>query len=156
MASRILYPRLIPTLFVSSALVTPLLLRPQQFRYALRADASSPASSYSYTRDASTPVLTSSNKVNPRAFRQISLGSITGLLSGLAVSVFSKPLALLIGLLVFGVQALERSGIHVVPYGWLRRYYNETDLRSAVMDNVAFKLSFGATFALAGFASFDA
>ncbi|KAF2094015.1 hypothetical protein NA57DRAFT_28425, partial [Rhizodiscina lignyota] len=108
----------------------------------------------SYTRDVSTPVLTSSKRVNPAAFRQISLGSITGLCCGLAVSLFSRPLALVIGLLVFGVQALESRGIRIIPYGWLKRYVNETDLRGAVLDNVAFKLSFGATFALAGFARF--
>jgi len=32
------------------------------------------------------------------------MGSFAGLIGGLAVSVFSKPLAVVIGLLVFGIQ----------------------------------------------------
>lgn len=91
----------------------------------------------------------------------------------MAVSVFSKPLALLIGLLVIGAQVchdyilsplvlnkltddkvLESKGIHLVPYSRLQRYFKNTDIKSAVQDNVAFKLSFGLTFALAAFAEF--
>jgi hypothetical protein len=34
----------------------------------------------------------------------------------------------------------------------LQRYFTSMDLRSAMQDNVAFKLAFGATFALTGFA----
>ena len=34
------------------------------------------------------------------------IGSFAGLIGGLAVSVFSKPLAVVIGLLVFGIQVI--------------------------------------------------
>ena len=34
------------------------------------------------------------------------MGSFAGLIGGLAVSVFSKPLAVVIGLLVFGIQVI--------------------------------------------------
>ncbi|KAF2158193.1 hypothetical protein K461DRAFT_318174 [Myriangium duriaei CBS 260.36] len=107
-----------------------------------------------YQRDASVPITTSRGGLNPRAVRQVSAGSITGVIAGLAVSTFSKPLALLLGLLVFGLQALESRGIHVVPYGWIQRYFSSVDVRSLVQDNAAFKLSFGATFALVGFLDF--
>lgn len=40
----------------------------------------------------------------PKVVRQISMGSILGVLGGLGISVFSKPLALLIGLGVVLVQ----------------------------------------------------
>lgn len=56
-----------------------------------------------YEKNANTPI-TTGGRLNAKAVRQISAGSILGLVGGLAVSVFSKPLALLIGLLVFGVQ----------------------------------------------------
>lgn len=77
-----------------------------------------------------------------------------GLVAGLGISLFSKPLAVLLGLLVIGVQTAESYGVHLVPYGRLQRYFTNIDLRSAVQDNVAFKLSFGAMFALSGFAEF--
>jgi hypothetical protein len=80
--------------------------------------------------------------------------SITGLLAGLGVSIFSKPLAVLLGLMVVGVQTAESYGIHLVPYGMIGRYFRNVDVRSAVQDNAAFKISFGLMFALAGFAEF--
>jgi hypothetical protein len=102
----------------------------------------------------------------------------------MAISLFSKPLTLLIGLLIVGVQvcfpypfllsplnlliftlllqlliliiktqfAESQLGISLIPYGRLQRYFTSIDLRSAMQDNVAFKLAFGATFALTGFA----
>lgn len=78
----------------------------------------------------------------------------TGLIAGLGVSTFSKTLAILLGLLVVGVQAAESYGIHLIPYRRLQGYAKNVDLRSAVQDNVAFKISFGTMFALTGFSSF--
>ncbi len=95
-----------------------------------------------------------------------------GLLGGLAVSTFSKTLAMLFGLLVFGAQVgrcagggkrqamlmlaqyMASQGYNIIPTTKLQRYVKGIDLRSAVEDNVAFKLSFGLTFALASVASF--
>jgi uncharacterized membrane protein (Fun14 family) len=79
---------------------------------------------------------------------------LAGLLGGIAVSFFSKPLAIIFGLFVAGVQYLEYKGIHIIPYRRLQSYFSSVDLRSAVQENVAFKVSFGLTFALAGFGSF--
>jgi len=103
-------------------------------------------------------------------------------LGGLAISLFSKPLTLLIGLLIIGVQvcfvfcslpssepvsltllsqlliltskqfAESQLGVSLLPYNRLQRYFTSIDLRSAMQENVAFKLAFGATFALTGFA----
>ena len=77
-----------------------------------------------------------------------------GLIAGLGISVFSKPLTLLIGLLIVGVQTAESYGIHVVPYKRLQSYFKSVDMRSAVQDNMAFKICFGAMFALSAFAEF--
>jgi hypothetical protein len=63
-------------------------------------------------RDAKTPII-KNGRLNEKALRQISAGSILGLVGGVMVSFFSKPLALLIGLLVLGVQ--------VGPCGWGRK-----------------------------------
>lgn len=77
-----------------------------------------------------------------------------GLVAGLGISIFSKPLALLLGLLIVGVQTAESYGIHLVPYQWIQGYAKSVDLRSAVQDNAAFKISFGMMFALSAFAEF--
>ncbi|KAL2355750.1 hypothetical protein BJ546DRAFT_971627 [Cryomyces antarcticus] len=163
MASRILLPRVSPLtlgLFTSSSLLAAhTLLQPN--RYRLLCDTSlAPAAASSkdwsfsqYQAQARTPVV-KDGRLNANAVRQVSAGSIMGLVGGLAVSLFSKPLALLIGILVFGIQFAESRGIHMVPYKSMQKYFTSIDLRSAVQDNVAFKLSFGATFALAAFAEF--
>lgn len=49
---------------------------------------------------------------------------------------------------------IESKGIHVIPYSYLQRRFKSTNVRSLLQDNVAFKLSFGLTFALAAFAEF--
>ncbi|TKA78588.1 hypothetical protein B0A55_03870 [Friedmanniomyces simplex] len=166
MASRLLNPSLFhlrtPLLAASLGFSGALLLH-QTFhsRRLLRLDSvASPAASpkdwsfSQYQHDARTPVTKGDGTLNPNAIRQLSLGSILGLVGGLGISLFSKPLALLIGLLVVGVQTAEYYGIHLVPYGRLQSYVKGVDLRSAVQDNVAFKLSFGTLFALSAFAEF--
>jgi hypothetical protein len=94
-----------------------------------------------------------------------------GLCAGILVSTFSRPLALLIGLMVLGLQVrfpitvneefsanknqwASSYGINVIPYDKLQRYVSGIDLRSAVQDNMAFKLSFGATFAMSAIMHF--
>jgi hypothetical protein len=81
---------------------------------------------------------------------------------------------LLIGLLVVGIQVTLPSlqclpinelhidiqqgaasyGINVLPYSKLQTYVTSIDLRSVIQDNMAFKLSFGATFTAAAFMHF--
>ncbi|KAF2750243.1 hypothetical protein M011DRAFT_396716 [Sporormia fimetaria CBS 119925] len=101
-----------------------------------------------------TPSVKQSGLVNPRIVRQISMGSILGVIGGLGVSVFSKPLAILIGLAVVLVQFLETRGIHVIPYSYLQRRMQQTNVRGLIQSNPAFKFTFGITFALAAFAEF--
>ena len=43
-------------------------------------------------------------------------------------------------------------GYNIIPTTRLQKYVKSIDLRSALEDNVAFKLSFGVTFMLAAFA----
>jgi hypothetical protein len=51
-------------------------------------------------------------------------------------------------------QWASSYGIHIIPYNRLQKYVTSIDLRSAVRENIAFKLSFGTTFALAAFMQF--
>lgn len=91
-------------------LCTPFLA--YQFRTSnrIRCDGPDPLSKITndltsnYTTEARTPIITQSGAVNPQAIRQISMGSILGVIGGLGISIFSKPLAVLIGLGIFALQ----------------------------------------------------
>lgn len=72
----------------------------------------------------------------------------------MAVSIFSKPLAIVIGLAVVIVQALESRGIRIVPYKRLETWFRGIRVESIMRENVPFKLCFGTTFALAAAGSF--
>ncbi|KAJ4987462.1 FUN14 family protein [Stagonosporopsis vannaccii] len=140
-------------------LSTPLLVHNFRHTPAIRCDSADPLAKLgdirnTYARDAQTPVITQSGAPNPKAVRQISMGSILGVIGGLGVSVFSKPLAILLGLGIVALQFIESRGIHIIPYSYLQRRFKSTNVRSLVQDDVAFKLSFGLTFALAAFAEF--
>jgi len=78
-----------------------------------------------------------------------------GLATGLTVSLFSKPLALLLGLAFLGLHTAEKQlNMRLIPYDSIQKYFKGIDLRGAVQDNAAMKVSFGVMFALSGFASF--
>ncbi|KAF8866007.1 hypothetical protein BDZ45DRAFT_640986 [Acephala macrosclerotiorum] len=94
----------------------------------------------SYRRNAEVPVIKSGGRLNERAVRQISSGSIIGTLAE--------------ELTRSTQYASSHLGINIIPYNRLQRYITSIDLRSAVQDNVAFKLSFGTTFAMAAFLQF--
>jgi hypothetical protein len=51
-------------------------------------------------------------------------------------------------------QWASTYGLNIVPLNKLQRYITSIDLRSVVQDNVAFKLSFGTTFAMAALLKF--
>lgn len=131
-----------------------MLLRPLRCDGVLEKPVVAGKQDWSYARDARTPVVKEGGSWNAAALKQISAGSVIGLIGGLAVGVFSKPLAVILGLLLFGLQFVESRGIHVIPYSSLQSHIKSINLRSLVQDNVAFKLSLGITFALAGFAEF--
>ncbi|TVY83607.1 hypothetical protein LSUE1_G002643 [Lachnellula suecica] len=90
----------------------------------------------SYRKNAQTPVVSQRGRLNPGAVRQISSGSIIGLCTGLLVTTFSRSLALILGLLVVGVQYASSKGINIIPYNRLQKYFTSIDVRSAVQDNV--------------------
>ena len=93
------------SLTAAYAFGTPLLPRPSGAQLLLSCDAEpfgrTSSDEWSYRR---SPGARSGGVASPRVYRQISGGSIAGLVAGLAVSVFSRTLALLLGIVVFGVQ----------------------------------------------------
>lgn len=121
-----LLPGLRRGLMLSTPLIlsTPLLLQYRQSQ-RIRCDSADPISKIkndlmgNYASEARTPVITESGAANPQAIRQISMGSILGVLGGLGISVFSKPLAILIGLGIVVLQVRDERGWKEVYWGCL-------------------------------------
>ncbi|KAF8427248.1 hypothetical protein EV426DRAFT_714846 [Tirmania nivea] len=90
---------------------------------------------------------------NPVHYRQLSSGSFMGLFAGLAVARFSRTLAVIVGLLVCTVEFLAFKGIHIIPYQRLEKWLGKINYKSVILDNIAFKIAFGAAFATAAVAS---
>jgi hypothetical protein len=55
---------------------------------------------------------------------------------------------------LFSAQYAARRGYNIIPAERLQRYVKGIDVRSAIHDNVAFKISFGLVFALTAFGEF--
>jgi hypothetical protein len=114
-----LVPGLRRGIMLSTPLIlsTPLLMQQYRFRQPIYCDGPDPITKITndltrnYASEAKTPVITESGAANPRAIRQVSMGSILGVFCGLGISVFSKPLAILIGLGIFVLQVrLTKDG----------------------------------------------
>lgn len=90
-------------------LSTPLLVHQYRSLQPIRCDGPDPFSKIAgdLTRGGKTPIITESGAANPRAIRQVSMGSILGVFCGLGISIFSKPLAILIGLGIFVLQVSQ-------------------------------------------------
>ncbi|EXJ87586.1 hypothetical protein A1O3_04546 [Capronia epimyces CBS 606.96] len=112
------------------------------------------STSYTHSRDAKTPLTKDGKTLNPAAVKQISLGAILGLGAGVLLSAFSRSLTLLIGVAIVVWQYAARKGYNFIPVDRLQRHVKNVDLRSAINDNVAFKISFGLLFALSAFGEF--
>ncbi|TGO42167.1 hypothetical protein BHYA_0011g00010 [Botrytis hyacinthi] len=122
----------------------------QSHRFPARLDSlSSPLS-----KNENAPMIKKGGGLDSKTVSQISSGSIVGLGAGLAVSTFSRSLALIIGLMVVGIQWASSHGLDIVPTDRIQRYIKHVDLRSLMEENVAFKVSFGTTFAMAAFMRF--
>ncbi|KAF7904285.1 hypothetical protein EAF00_001619 [Botryotinia globosa] len=123
----------------------------QSHRFPARLDSLS--SPLSKNGNANAPMIKGGG-LDSKTVSQISSGSIVGLGAGLAVSTFSRSLALIIGLMVVGMQWASSHGLDIVPTDRIQRYIKHVNLRSLVEENVAFKVSFGTTFAMAAFMRF--
>ena len=117
-ATRSMQPQSTPRyrLFAVSATTTSLLLVHHTFSQQRPMRCDTPANTRSllndYTSQAKTPIITKDGKPNPSTFRQISGGSIIGLVGGLVVASFSKALVFLLGLGVLLVQVRLEIGSH--------------------------------------------
>ncbi|KAL2868213.1 uncharacterized protein BJX67DRAFT_65220 [Aspergillus lucknowensis] len=93
-------------------------------------------------------ILTASN------MRQVSLGSVLGLVVGVGLRAFSRVLVVLFGMGIVAIEWAASKGYNVLPVRRLRKYVKSLNLEKAVARNVPFKISFGAAMVLAAFAQF--
>ncbi|KAL3486744.1 hypothetical protein BJX62DRAFT_16780 [Aspergillus germanicus] len=93
-------------------------------------------------------ILTASN------MRQVSLGSVLGLVVGVGLRAFSRVLVVLFGMGIIAVEWAASKGYNILPVHRLQKYVKSFNLEAAVSRHVPFKISFGATMTLAAFAQF--
>ncbi|KAI1497511.1 hypothetical protein F5X99DRAFT_412995 [Biscogniauxia marginata] len=92
--------------------------------------------------------------LNAELMRQLSGGSVTGFVSGLLVSVFSRTLVLLLGFSIVIVQVASRYGINLVQQLRVKERVGKSRVLAALERDPAFKLSFGLFFAMSAFMQF--
>lgn len=105
------------------------------------------------TREQHSQVI-GADRIDAAVIKQVSGGSISGLVTGLLVSVFSKTLVLLAGISLVVIQVASRYGIDLVGSLRLREKAKTSKVIEALLEDTPFKLAFGITFALSAFASF--
>ena len=113
------------------------------------------------------------NHSTARTMRQVSLGSVLGLLAGMGLRAFSRVLAVLLGIAIVAVevcifliwvaislgrlitdcwQFAASKGYNLLPFNRMQKYAKDVDVRKTVTENMPFKISFAATMALGAFA----
>ncbi|PYH29794.1 uncharacterized protein BO87DRAFT_380252 [Aspergillus neoniger CBS 115656] len=93
-------------------------------------------------------ILTASN------MRQVSLGSVLGLVVGVGLRAFSRVLVVLLGIGIIAVEWAAARGYNLLPVNTVQKYFKRVDLQKTVSHHIPFKISFGATMGLAAFAQF--
>ncbi|OQE40144.1 hypothetical protein PENCOP_c006G02217 [Penicillium coprophilum] len=92
--------------------------------------------------------------LNAETMRQVSLGSVLGLVAGVGLRAFSKALVVILGMGVVIVEYAASKGYNILPINRIQKYVKNVDLRRAMSEKRPFKMSFGAMMAMAAFANF--
>ncbi|CAG8042610.1 unnamed protein product [Penicillium salamii] len=92
--------------------------------------------------------------LNAESMRQVSLGSVLGLVAGVGLRAFSKALVVLLGMGVVLVEYAASKGYNILPLHRMQKYVKNVDLHRAMSEHRPFKISFGAMMAMAAFANF--
>ncbi|KAK3368198.1 hypothetical protein B0H63DRAFT_72232 [Podospora didyma] len=135
---------------LSLALTTGLVMTNKQ--RPMRFDVLSPPPEASTRNYSSGP--NKKEMLNAETIKQLSGGSLSGFCVGLLVSVFSKTLVILVGLSVVLVQVASRYGINVMEQLELKKRVQSSKILTMLSKTTAFKVAFGASFALSAFMSF--
>ncbi|KAJ5182852.1 hypothetical protein N7492_000468 [Penicillium capsulatum] len=86
--------------------------------------------------------------------RQVSLGSVLGLVAGVGLRAFSRVLVLVLGMGVVLVEWAAAKGYNILPADRLQRFFKGVNIHRAIHEHRPFKLSFGVVMALAAFGQF--
>ncbi|KAJ6164549.1 hypothetical protein N7470_003221 [Penicillium chermesinum] len=86
--------------------------------------------------------------------KEISLGSVLGLVAGVGLRAFSRVLVVLLGMGVVLVEYAASKGYNIIPVERIQKYVKNADVRRALSRHRPFKASFGTMMALAAFAQF--
>ncbi|KAI5855603.1 hypothetical protein GGS23DRAFT_601314 [Durotheca rogersii] len=132
----------------TASIACSLPIRPAPYRFDTR-DVPRPLSRDYHGREARVGGL------DPETMRQLSGGCVTGFVSGLIVSTFSRMLVLLLGLSVILVQVVSQYGIDLVQQLRLKQRVRNSRILAALEEEPAFKLSFGIFFAMSAFMRFE-
>ncbi|KAJ5461628.1 uncharacterized protein N7458_003180 [Penicillium daleae] len=92
--------------------------------------------------------------LTPDNMRQISLGSVLGLVAGVGLRAFSKVLVVVLGMGIVLVEWAASKGYNILPLNRLQKYVKNADLGRMVSEHRPFKISFGMMMAMAAFAQF--
>ncbi|KAJ6132350.1 hypothetical protein N7471_007565 [Penicillium samsonianum] len=92
--------------------------------------------------------------LNAETMRQVSLGSVLGLVAGVGLRAFSKALVVILGMGVVLVEFAASKGYNIIPINRIQKYVKSVDLGRAMSEKRPFKMSFGVTMAMAAFANF--
>ncbi|PYI28816.1 hypothetical protein BP00DRAFT_428019 [Aspergillus indologenus CBS 114.80] len=134
--------------------LSPFRAAPLQCQYSAAAGAPEP----NWTVPASDPAIRKPGRTGPiltaANMRQVSLGSVLGLVVGVGLRAFSRVLVVLIGMGIVAVEWAAAKGYNILPVNTLQRYVKRVDLQGAVSKHIPFKLSFGVTMGLAALAQF--
>ncbi|KAJ5794827.1 hypothetical protein N7457_001426 [Penicillium paradoxum] len=92
--------------------------------------------------------------LNAETMRQVSLGSVLGLVAGVGLRAFSKALVVILGMGVVFIEYAASKGYNILPINRIQKYVKRVDLRRAMSEHRTFKMSFGTMMAMAAFANF--
>ncbi|KAJ5197038.1 hypothetical protein N7449_007517 [Penicillium cf. viridicatum] len=92
--------------------------------------------------------------LNAETMRQVSLGSVLGLVAGVGLRAFSKALVVILGMGVVFIEFAASKGYNILPISRIQKYVKRVDLHRAMSEKRPFKMSFGAMMAMAAFANF--
>ncbi|PKX97072.1 uncharacterized protein P174DRAFT_438858 [Aspergillus novofumigatus IBT 16806] len=137
--------------------LSPFRASPMQCQYSApyyRLDSQTSSES-GWTLDRNDPAIAKQGRTGPRAasgiltasnMRQVSLGSVLGLVVG--------ALVVLLGMGIVLIEWAASKGYNILPFRTIQKYVKSVDVQKAVTQHMPFKMSFGATMALAAFAQF--
>ncbi|PLB53692.1 hypothetical protein P170DRAFT_504626 [Aspergillus steynii IBT 23096] len=141
--------------------LSPFRSTPIQCQYAAPYPRATESAESGWAIDGQDPLLRKQGATGPGSsiftasnMRQVSLGSVLGLVAGVGLRAFSKALVVLLGMGVVLVEWAAAKGYNILPLQKMQRYVKGVDLQKAVSRQIPFKLSFGATMTLAAFAQF--